>query len=105
MGGESGFACNLRAMNGEERSRYALLRAKLQAAVDEITEVENGFEFRLTPGAVSTAEIAEWVEYEEKCCPFLGLGIATGLEQGPIGVRITGETGVKEFIWAEFGAK
>jgi hypothetical protein len=96
------FACNRNAMTEEERVRYEMLRGRFEKAVCAVAELANGYSFRLLGGALSLEDIAEWVEYEEKCCPFFGLGVETGLEEGPIAVRITGREGVKEFIRAEF---
>jgi hypothetical protein len=101
---ESNFACNMNAMTTDERSRYDALRHRLEAAVDGVVEMENGYTFQLRRGALSLAEIGEWVEYEQKCCPFFGLGIEAGPERGPVGVRVTGREGVKEFIRLEFAA-
>jgi len=96
------FACNRNAMTKEERVRYELLRGKFEKAVCAVAELANGYSFRLLSGALSLEDIAEWVEYEKKCCPFFGLGVETGLEECPIAVRITGREGVKAFIRAEF---
>jgi hypothetical protein len=99
---EPNFACNMNAMTKKERSRYDLLRQKLESAVAAVIELENGYTFQLRRGALSLAEITEWVDYEQKCCPFFGLGVATGPEPGPTGLRITGRAGVKQFIRMEF---
>ena len=99
-----GFACNMSAMTLEERARYGVIREKLEKAVCAVLELENGYLFRLFSGVVSLEEMAEWIEYEEKCCPFFGLGVETGLDEGPIGLRVTGAAGIKEFIRAEFAA-
>jgi hypothetical protein len=96
------FACNRNAMTKEERVRYELLRGRFVKAVCEVAELANGYSFRLFSGVLSLEDIAEWVEYEEKCCPFFCVCAETGLEEGPIAVRITGREGVKEFIRAEF---
>lgn len=96
------FCCNLHAMSEEERRRYDVLREKLEQGVDRVDELENGYVFRLRSGALSLDEMGEWVEYERKCCPFLGLEMQTGLPGGPIAFTATGEPGVKEFIRMEF---
>ncbi len=104
MSDGTGFACNMGDMTSEQRARYAVLRGKLEAAVCAVVELENGYLFRFFSGVMSLEEMAEWVEYEEKCCPFFGLGVETGVEEGPIGLRITGGVGVKQFIRGEFGS-
>jgi hypothetical protein len=96
------FVCNMNAMTGEERARYDVLRGKLEQAVERVEELENGYTFRLRDGSISLEEVAQWVEYEQKCCPFFGLGVEAAPQKGPIALRATGEPGVKDFIRMEF---
>jgi hypothetical protein len=97
-----GFCCNMGAMSREERGRYEELRGKLEGAVVAVEELENGYSLRFDGGAVSGDELAEWIVFERKCCPFFTLAMARGADA--LVLRITGEPGVKEFIRAEFGA-
>jgi hypothetical protein len=92
----------MRAMTREERDRYEVLRAKLEAAVVSVEELENGYRIRLNGALASTDEIAEWVEFEKKCCPFFRLEM-TGSGEAPE-LQVTGRDGVKAFIRAEFSA-
>jgi hypothetical protein len=102
MNERTAFCCNIHAMSEAERRRYDVLRGKLEQGVARVDELENGYVFRLRSGALSLDEMGEWVEYEQKCCPFLGLDMDTGLPRGPLALRVTGEPGVKEFIRMEF---
>jgi hypothetical protein len=102
MSNGAGFACNMGAMTPEERGRYGVLREKLETSVCGVVEFENGYLLRFFSGMISMEEMGEWVELEEKCCPFFGLGVETGVGEGAIGLRITGGEGIKEFIRAEF---
>jgi hypothetical protein len=96
------FCCNVHAMSEAERGRYSVLRGRLEQGVDGVEEIENGYMFQLRSGALSLDEIEEWVEYEQKCCPFFRLGIETDLQRRRIALRVTGKSGVKEFIRMEF---
>lgn len=96
------FVCNMNAMTKEERARYDVLRRKLEQAVERAEELENGYTFRLRDGSISLDELAQWVEYEQKCCSFFGLGVEAAPRKGPMALRITGEPGVKAFIRMEF---
>ena len=96
------FACNMNAMTKEERARYDVLRRSLEQAVERVEELENGYTFRLRDASILLEEVAEWVEYEQKCCSFFGLGVEAAPLKGPIALRVTGEPGVKEFIRMEF---
>ena len=92
----------MNAMIKEERARYDVLRRKLEQAVERAEELENGYVFRLRAASISLEEVAQWVEYEQKCCPFFGLGVEAAPQKGPIVLRVTGEPGVKDFIRMEF---
>jgi hypothetical protein len=89
-------------MTREERGRYEILRAKLEAAVVSVAELVDGYGLRLRDGAVVPEELVEWIAFEQKCCPFFTL---TASEQGgSLILLITGRPGVKDFIRAEFSA-
>jgi hypothetical protein len=90
----------MNAVTRTERTRYSELREKLEGAVDEVSELEDGYTFPLRPGGIGFEAIAEWIGYERKCCPFLVF--LTGTERGRLLLRVTGEEGVEEFVRAEF---
>jgi hypothetical protein len=98
---ENSFACNLQAMSGEEREQHELLSRQLFALVAEVREVRDGYAFRLA-GPISLVIVAQWVELESKCCPFFDFNVALGRQQGPLWLRVTGQSGVKKAIRAEF---
>jgi len=98
----TGFYCNLKAFTTAERVRHEQLSKKLREARVEIKELSDGFAFRLQAGAVSLAELAEWVSGERKCCPFFDFGIDFEGDGGPLWLELKGKDGVKQFIRSEF---
>jgi hypothetical protein len=46
--------------------------------------------------------IAQFIEKERLCCPFMKFTVEVGEERGPIWVTISGRKGAKEFIREEF---
>ena len=97
------LVCNLGVMNLAERARYISLSRKLRGASDERLELGDGYAFRLAAAKISLLEIAEWIGFERRCCPFFNLQIEAQANDGPIWVRISGAAGVKQFILAEIG--
>ena len=83
------IACDMNALDREERDRYQLLLKRL--APFEATEIADGYEISVDAGKL--AELAEWISLESRCCPFLKFEVA---------LRLTGGDGVKEFLAAEF---
>lgn len=100
---ETAFVCNLGVMNQEERARYVALSRKLKSAGEERRELEGGYAFKLAAAKISLMEIAEWITFERRCCPFFNLQIAAEPNDGPLWLRITGAAGIKQFILSEIG--
>ena len=97
------FYCNSKALTKEERTRYTQLRDKLMTAKQETVESENSYEFRYSTAEVSLAELAEWVTFESKCCPFFDFHIDLEREGKLLCLRLAGTEGIKAFIKLEFG--
>jgi len=96
-----GFACNLNALNKTERARHHEISRSLFGAVQEQTELPDGFAFRLP--RKSLPMVAEWVALESRCCPFFSFGVDLARDNGPLWLRITGPGGAKEFMRLEMG--
>lgn len=135
------LACRLDALSPAERARHQKLTALLQRAVVGVRELPDGYELaldlsRLPADAqgdpVCVVEIAEWVDLEARCCPFLDFGIAVrgkgtvapercahedapgerradadapGQGHAPaeaVALALTGGPGVKDFLKSEF---
>jgi hypothetical protein len=97
------FVCNLGVMNPDERVQYVALSRKLMSAGEERRELGDGFAFRLAAQKISLLEIAQWMTFERRCCPFFNLQIEAEPNDGPVWLRMTGGAGVKEFILSEIG--
>ncbi len=103
VAGESPIACNLNALDREQRRRHQALTAKLRAAVQEMRELPDGYSFRLPSDEAMIQGTAEWITLERRCCPFLAFGFEAGRENGPLWLNLTGREGVKPFLKIEFG--
>jgi len=100
---QSGFYCNIKALNPEERTHHSQLTEKLLAARKETVEMAKGYEFQFSPADVSLVELSDWVVAESKCCPFFDFHIDLENEGKLVCLRLTGAEGIKAFIRAEFG--
>ena len=96
------FYCNTKALTPEERAHHKQLSERLLAARKQSIETEKGYEFQFSPADVSLRDIADWVAAETKCCPFFDFHIDLEREGRLLCLRLTGETGIKEFIREEF---
>lgn len=100
---ESPIACNLGALDEAQRERRAELAARLQSSVREIVPNDDGYTFRFSSSDKILLEIAEFVLLERRCCPFLNFQISLKEDDDAITVCLSGRSGVKEFLAAEFG--
>lgn len=106
------LVCNLNALNGPERERHQVLGAKLRSAVVRREELANGYTLILDLGRLPrdaagspfcVVEIAQWVDLEARCCPFLDFGIDVRGKGGNVKLRLTGGKNVKAFLEEELG--
>jgi hypothetical protein len=100
---QEGFYCNMGALTSAERARYKVLAEKLKAAKVETKEETNGYAFRINTAEASLVDLAEWVNFEKRCCPFFDFEISLAREGGPLWLKVSGREGVKQFISDEFG--
>lgn len=94
------FACDMKALSKDERSRHAELTRTLLATIVEKSEMKSGYGFRFNHKELPL--VAEWVGFESRCCPFFTFELELARDRGPLWLRITGSDGVKAFIRAEF---
>lgn len=98
---ETNFACDLTVLSKDERESFASVTDSLFTAVQETRELENGFGLRFLNQPNQLVQIAGFIERESQCCSFLKFNLEVGPSSGPVWLRITGETGTKEFLRAE----
>ena len=101
---ESPLACNLDAISASDRPRYNELRRMLAASVVGKRELPAGVAIQISVERIALAQLAEWISFERKCCPFLEFKIDVAPESGPVWLSLTGRTGVKEFLSQAFSS-
>lgn len=99
---ETPFFCNLKALTPAERAEHQTLGARLLASIRGTDELANGYVFSLDGSQLSIRDIATWVDFERRCCPFFDFAVEWRRENGPVTLRLSGREGVKEFIRVEF---
>jgi hypothetical protein len=51
---------------------------------------------------MSLQDVAEWISMERLCCPFLTFQLETSGSEADYSLRVSGPTGVKDLLRAEF---
>ncbi len=99
------FACNMLALNTEERKRHIEVARRLRDVTKEARELSDGYGFRFSSDQATILLVSEFIARERLCCPFFTFEIVVEAEDGPLWMRLRGAEGVKDFIRAEFGMK
>ena len=94
------IACNLTEAALQERRRDVL--QKVRNAVIETRELEDGYSYQLPAREEWLAELAQLVNLERQCCPFLRLSITVEPDNGPLWLELTGPPGTKDFLATTF---
>ena len=109
---EEPLVCNVNALTATQRERHQKLGRMLRAALVDKVEQESGYVFVLDLGRlpldsagapVCVVEVAEWVDLESRCCPFLSFGIDVEPKGKSVRLRLTGGKGVKPFLESDLG--
>ena len=109
---EAPLACDVNALTAPQRERHRALGDRLHSAVVGRVELANGYTLVLDLGRLPAdsagnpfcvVEVAEWVDLEARCCPFLDFGIDVSERGRTVKLRLTGGKGVKAFLKTELG--
>lgn len=94
-------ACSL--MPAELQERRLEVLSKIRGAVSEVTELKDGFRYQFASEGALIAELANLIQLEHQCCPFLTFHLTVEPEDGAILFEMTGPEGTKEFLEGVFG--
>jgi len=89
-------ACSLTEAELQERRRDVL--QKLRSVVAEVRETEDGYVYQFPSKPLAITELANLVELEHECCPFLAFRLTVEPGDAPIQLEITGPQGTKDFL-------
>lgn len=95
------IACTLTDSELQERRRTTL--QKVRSGVVEVRELEDGYAYCFPSEGEWLAELANLVNLERQCCPFLRFRIAVEPNGGPTWLELTGPEGTKDFLALTFG--
>jgi len=99
---ESPLACDLDAISASDRPRYNELRKMLAASAVGKRDLPDGIAVKIATDRMPLAQLAEWISFERKCCPFFEFKVEVAPESGPVWLSLTGRPGVKEFLAQAF---
>lgn len=94
------IACNLTSAELQERRRTVL--EKLRDAVVEVNELADGYSYSFKSEGGCFKELADMIDLERQCCPFLQFRVSVAAGNGPLTLVVTGPEGTKEFLLSTF---
>jgi len=95
------IACDMGVLSSAQREVHLATSRELFSKVQAISELVDGYEFRLSDLPDVVLKVAEFVTLEKLCCPFLNFAIEVEAEGGPVTLRLTGREGIKAFVREE----
>lgn len=98
------IVCNMDVFTVDEREDHIRTTTQLFHTVQDIHEVENGYEFTFPSSneAENIVQLAEFISNERRCCPFLEFTLTIASNDKPISLLLTGPEGTQEFLREEF---
>ena len=94
------IACNLTAPELQERRSTVL--QKVRRGVMEVNEIEDGYSYTFPSASEWLNEVADLIDLERQCCPFLQFRITVAPNDGPLSIEMTGPEGTKDFLQNTF---
>ena len=96
MTAEIPIACFL--TDNELQQRRAQYLNKIAASLVDFKELENGFSYRFPAERSMLTDLAEVIDLERKCCPFLNFRLSVEAGSEFVSLELTGTKGAKEII-------
>lgn len=94
------IACTL--SGPELRVRQEGLIQELMKRAQQITSLTTGYEIHFGSESGLLPQLAEFIEQEHECCPFLHFTLTVGPTDAPIHLTITGPEGTTAFLQDAF---
>jgi hypothetical protein len=102
MNSDTPLVCNMDVFTPDQREAHIQTTTELIQAVQDILEVENGYEFKFPNETEFISKIAEFISHERLCCPFLNFTLNVLSNTEAVALSLTGPIGTQEFLRAEF---
>lgn len=98
MSDQPPIACDLTAIDENEREQHQQTAEAVFDAIDGLRELPDGYAFRLPPDTELIAQAGAFISRERLCCPFFHFSLDVTPDHGPVWLKLTGRDGVKEFV-------
>ncbi|NOU73431.1 hypothetical protein GC098_18725 [Paenibacillus sp. LMG 31458] len=99
--GSTTLACNISQIDPLQKTHYFNLRKDLTENL-QVEEISCGYTFVFENTPTMLLKIAEWITFENLCCPFIRFSLHISGDDPTIRLDMTGNDQVKSLIQNEF---
>ncbi len=92
------IACDLTAIDEDQREQHKTNSEKLFTAIEEWQELSDGYAFRIPTGTEMIERAGAFMARERQCCPFFNFKLEVTPDGGPVWLKLTGNEEVKGYI-------
>ena len=102
---DSPLVCKVSALTPHQHARRMELASRLRPMVRQVVPMPDGYALRLADQGEILMQVAEFIELERLCCPFLTFQLEVEADGGSTWLRMSGRGAVKEFLASELGVE
>ncbi|MEW6402075.1 MAG: hypothetical protein AB1649_09760 [Chloroflexota bacterium] len=102
MNSETPLICNMGVFSPAQREQHIQTTMQLGQTVQNIEEIERGYQFTFANESALIFKIAEFISNERLCCPFLEFSLHVVSKSKSISLSLNGPIGTQEFLRNEF---
>lgn len=92
------LACDFQAIPEDERERHSEVATDLFESIQSAQELKDGYAFRIPDDRNAIANAGEFIAREQLCCPFFTFDLEVNPNDGPVRLKLTGDSEVKNYI-------
>lgn len=92
------IACDLAAIDEEQRGAHRRAAEAVFEAIVAVDELPDGYAFRFPSDTDVIARAGAFIARERLCCPFFNFVLEVERDGGPGWLKLTGREGVKEYV-------
>jgi hypothetical protein len=96
--------CDCSALTSEQMKQHTARTIELLKSVKEVRTIADGYALRVPDLDNVLFKVAEFIEYDRKCCPFLRHGVMVEPDDGAIWLHLGGSPEACEYLQGELAS-
>lgn len=92
------IACDLTAIDEDEREQHKTNSVELFTSIEKWQELSDGYAFRIPTETEMIERAGAFMALERQCCPFFNFNLEVTPDDGPVWLKLTGNKKVKGYV-------